>query len=99
MVSTSTKYLLLKKGSTQKNNCSSFTILTAEEKILLFHGTLDYKPNLDGVDAILKNINPFLLTNNNFKYKIIICGKGLPSVYNELKDFANKNIIYAGLCR
>ncbi len=31
-----------------------------------------------------------------FKYKIIICGKGLPAAYDELKAFSAKNIIYAG---
>ena len=66
------------------------------ERILLFNGTLDYKPNLDAVDNILQQINPLLLANEQFKYKIIICGKGLPSRYDELKGYTSKNIIYAG---
>ncbi|MBK7885593.1 MAG: glycosyltransferase family 4 protein [Chitinophagaceae bacterium] len=57
---------------------------------------MNYKPNLDAVDIILKEINPLLLAEKNFKYKIIICGKNLPASYNELKDFSDKNIIYAG---
>ena len=65
-------------------------------KILLFNGTLDYKPNIEAVEYIIKNINPILLKNEAFLYKIIICGKGLPAVFNNLKDFKNQNIIYAG---
>ena len=66
------------------------------EKILLFNGTLDYKPNQDAVDLILQTINPLLISNAALKYKIIICGKGLPAAYAELKEYADKNIIYAG---
>jgi glycosyltransferase involved in cell wall biosynthesis len=67
-----------------------------DEKILLFNGLLDYKPNLDALLTILKEINPFLLQHRNFKYKIIICGKRLPDELNELKEYADYNIIYAG---
>jgi glycosyltransferase involved in cell wall biosynthesis len=70
--------------------------ISDEEKILLFNGLLDYKPNLDALLAILKEINPALLQYQNFKYKIIICGKRLPAELNELREYADKNIIYAG---
>ena len=79
-----------------KNNLCKQYQVDADTKLLLFNGTLDYKPNLDAVDIILQHINPLLLSNDHFKYKIIICGKGLPSRYDELKSFASKNIIYAG---
>jgi len=72
-----------------------FNMLPAE-KILLFNGTLDYLPNIEAVNYILNDINPILLNETNFKYKIIVCGKGLPVVYNDLKNFTDKNIIYAG---
>ncbi len=62
--------------------------------VLLFNGTLDYKPNLDAVNHIINNINPILQTHTDFKYNIIICGKGLPASYNNLQG--HKNIIYAG---
>lgn len=65
------------------------------EKILLFNGLLKYKPNLDAVKAITDKINP-LLRRSPFKYKIIICGKDLPVEMNSLKDYTDKNIIYAG---
>jgi len=66
------------------------------ETILLFNGLLDYKPNLDALFVILKEINPLLLQQPVFRYKIIICGKRLPVDLNELKEYADKNIIYAG---
>ncbi len=70
--------------------------ITMNEKILLFNGTLDYRPNLAAVDAILYKLNPILLSHPEMAYKIIICGKGLPEQYNRLEAFENKNIIYAG---
>jgi glycosyltransferase involved in cell wall biosynthesis len=70
--------------------------ISDNEKILLFNGLLDYKPNLDALLIILKEINPPLLQHRGFRYKIIICGKRLPPELNELKEYAGKNIIYAG---
>ena len=70
--------------------------IPATEKILLFNGTLGYKPNLDAIDNILHKINPLLLADKNFRYKIIICGNKLPTVYSGLFDYKEKNIIYAG---
>ena len=66
------------------------------EKILLFNGTLGYKPNLDALDIILEKINPLLYADENFTYKILICGNKLPDQYNRLVDYKEKNIIYAG---
>ena len=70
--------------------------IAADEKILLFNGSLGYTPNLDAVEAILNKINPLLLAENNFKYKIIICGNKLPAQFKGLVDYKEKNIIYAG---
>lgn len=67
-----------------------------EERILLFAGALNYKPNLDALNAIFNKINPLLLQNKSFQYKIIICGKDLPEEWNNLEEYAGKNIIYAG---
>jgi glycosyltransferase involved in cell wall biosynthesis len=66
-----------------------------DEKIMLFNGLLDYKPNLDALLVILKEINPLLLLRPDFRYKIIICGKRLPAELNDLKEYTDKNIIYA----
>lgn len=70
--------------------------IRADEKIILFNGLLNYKPNLDALKIITEEINPRLIQQSSFSYKIIICGKGLPEEMNDLKNFANKNIIYAG---
>src|SRR5262249_6651296 len=70
--------------------------ISDDEKILLFNGLLDYKPNFDALIAILNKINPILFPYPNFRYKIIICGKRLPAALNELKEYADRNIIYAG---
>jgi polysaccharide biosynthesis protein PslH len=71
-------------------------LISKEEKILLFNGVLDYKPNLDALKIILDKINPLLLAQSAFRYKIIICGKNLPQEMNSLKEYADKNIIFAG---
>jgi glycosyltransferase involved in cell wall biosynthesis len=65
------------------------------ETIYLFNGALDYRPNLEAVKNILEKINPFLLAAG-FSYKIIICGRGLPEEMDALKNYTDKNIIYAG---
>lgn len=70
--------------------------IATDEKILLFNGLLNYKPNIDALKAILDKINPLLIILSSFKYKIIICGKGLSEEMNSLKDYANKNIVFAG---
>ena len=67
-----------------------------DEKILFFNGLLNYEPNAEALKAILDQINPVLLGATGFRYKIIICGKGLDPGLNELKDYVGKNIIYAG---
>jgi glycosyltransferase involved in cell wall biosynthesis len=70
--------------------------ITEIDNIFLFNGVLDYKPNLDALNVILKEINPLLLAQPHFNYKIIVCGKKLPSHFNSLLEYADKNIIYAG---
>lgn len=67
-----------------------------EEKILFFNGSLNYSPNIEAVNFILYHINPALLKTEGFRYKILICGKGLPSSFGELKAYEDRNIIYAG---
>ena len=64
--------------------------------ILLFNGALYHSTNYDALSVILEQINPHLLAHSTFRYKIIVCGKGLPDFFNELKEYADKNVIYAG---
>jgi glycosyltransferase involved in cell wall biosynthesis len=70
--------------------------INENEKIIFFNGLLDYKPNLDALKIILDTINPQLMQQASFPYKIIICGNRLTAEMNDLKSYANKNIIYAG---
>jgi hypothetical protein len=80
---------------TAKETIARLYNITKEEQIILFNGSLNYKPNTDALDNILANINPVLLKKNS-KYKIIICGSNLAESYNQLKEYADNNIIYAG---
>jgi len=75
--------------------CSRHSI-PADVTILLFNGTLDYKPNRNALDIILTKINDLLLAEKSFKYRILICGNKLPAEYHDLSDYRSKNIIYAG---
>lgn len=70
----------------------------ADEKILLFNGALYHHTNYDALSIILENINPVLLQSRH-PYKILVCGKGLPDFFNDLKDYQNKNVIYAGFVK
>lgn len=83
------------KALARKLICNTHNIDPAE-KILLFNGTLGYKPNLDALDIILEKINPLLQANEGFRYKIIICGNKLPVAYAGLIAHKDRNIIYAG---
>jgi len=78
-----------------KNELLKKYSLKEETVLYLFNGALDYKPNLEAVKNIIDGINPIFI-KSNVSYKIIICGKNLPAEMNELKQYADKNIIYAG---
>lgn len=70
--------------------------IDAAEKILLFNGALYHHTNYDALKAILDHINPVLLREPGLRYKILVCGKGLPEWFNELRDYQEMNVIYAG---
>ena len=84
---------------TERTNAKNFLLekyaIPAGTHLFLFNGTLSYPPNLFAVKNITDQINP-LFAQKNIPYKIIICGKGLPEEMNELKSYADQNIIYAG---
>ena len=92
--------ITIKKYPEDKDICrdlvSKAHAIGKKEKILLFSGLLNYQPNIDALKIILDKINPLLLPISSFYYKIIICGKALPAELNSLKEYADKNIIYAG---
>ena len=81
---------------TAREKISAAHRIAPDEKILLFNGILDYQPNIDAVKMITEKINPVLLQTPGFRYRIIICGKNLPPEFNDLKEYAGKNITYAG---
>lgn len=70
--------------------------LLPSEKILLFTGAFNYQPNVDALRFIVEKINPILLKEAGFAYRILICGGDLPAEWNELKDQRPHQIIYAG---
>ncbi len=67
--------------------------LSSDTKIILYNGTLNYLPNVTGLDIILDHVNPYLQEHLS-NYKIIICGSKLPEKYNAL--IAIPNVIYCG---
>ena len=67
--------------------------ITGQENILLFNGAFNYAPNLDALKKIIEDINPWLLQKTNFQYKIIICGRDIPTAITENKY---PNMIFAG---
>ncbi len=64
-----------------------------DDKILFFNGSFNYKPNLDGLLAVLKEINPNLIKNSGFAYKLLIAGSHIPE---DIKNENFPNVIFAG---
>lgn len=80
----------------QKNKIYRQFNIPENAMLLFFNGALNYQPNTDALLFILNEINPLLLKEESFIYRILISGKGLPSSLNNLKSFRSKNVIYAG---
>jgi len=74
---------------------SEYYQLPGDTFIMLFAAAYNYKPNLDALMRIAGKINEYLLTKQS-NYVIIICGGGLPAELNNLIQFKDKKIIYAG---
>jgi polysaccharide biosynthesis protein PslH len=69
------------------------------EKILLFTGVLSYKPNIDAFKHLVA-FTSISLRAVPFKYKLIICGNGLPEdVERNLKDWMLENFILTGFVK
>ena len=81
---TEAKNVLLKKYS-----------LPEQTSLFFFNGALEYKPNFEAVKNIVEKINPIFIRSNG-SYKIIICGRNLPGEMNDLRQYTEANIIYAG---
>ena len=83
----------------ERKNCKNILLekygLTSDTFILLFAAAYNYTPNLDALKIILDKINPSLYSDN-LNYSIIICGGGLPSSLDNLDEYKQQKIIYAG---
>lgn len=69
--------------------------LSNDTHLLLFNGTLNYKPNLDALILILDQIEP-LLRSRLKNYRILVCGKGLPELIKQRMDTNTSRVLYAG---
>jgi glycosyltransferase involved in cell wall biosynthesis len=85
----------VKKEENAIENVKQRHQIKPEENILLFYGTMGYKPNDDAVLYLLEKLQPALQKHPQFHYKIVVCGKNLPLTI-EQKIKANPSIIYAG---
>lgn len=63
--------------------------------LLLFNGTLDYAPNRKAMDTLLHDLVPHLISSG-MDFTLLICGKNLPPEYNQLHDYAEQHVLYAG---
>ena len=75
--------------------CSAHNI-NPNDILLLYNGTLNYPPNLKGLDTILDIINPLLEQQKKYSFTTIICGSKLPGSYNNLENYKAHKIVYAG---
>lgn len=69
--------------------------IAANKKLLLFNGALYHHTNYDALQVILDHVLP-ALERQQPPYTLIVCGKGLPDSFQELKAYQHRNVIYAG---
>lgn len=69
--------------------------ISPETKLLLFAGTLDYKPNADAVVHLKKNLVP-LLDKSGLDFEIVVCGRIVFKAFDYLKKGQQKRLRYAG---
>jgi len=80
----------------QKENIFRLYDIPSSYSLIFFNGNLSYKPNADALKFILDKINPILLQQTSFNYRILVCGKDLPASFDQLKNYYDKNILYTG---
>jgi glycosyltransferase involved in cell wall biosynthesis len=76
-----------------KNEIRTELQLKNKEKLILFFGQLDYKPNIEALEVIKDKIIPGL-NRTNKRYKIVICGKG--DGKGLLNQFKSNNLVFKG---
>ncbi|WP_276485376.1 glycosyltransferase [Paraflavitalea pollutisoli] len=67
--------------------------IPAHHRLLLFNGSFNYLPNLNGLRHIIETINPALQRMTGFSYTILICGKDIPA---DLAGGAYPAMVFAG---
>jgi polysaccharide biosynthesis protein PslH len=67
--------------------------IDAKDAILLFNGAFGYEPNVKALRMVIDVIDPLLRLRKDLCYKILVCGKDIPSSISELK---NEKVIIAG---
>jgi polysaccharide biosynthesis protein PslH len=67
--------------------------IDAMESILLFNGAFNYEPNVQALRKVIDVIDPLLREKKTLRYKIVICGKDIPSDISKLQ---NEKVIIAG---
>ncbi|MFL5774422.1 MAG: glycosyltransferase family 4 protein, partial [Flavisolibacter sp.] len=88
-------YGIEEKKITEPKNITRKKIgLNEEENILLFNGTLDYKPNYDAVMTLADIVEP-ILRKAGVHYRIIITGNRAPADLVK-KMLSNDRITYIG---
>lgn len=70
--------------------------IAGDEHILLFNGALYHSTNYEALQVILDQINPLLMRSAGFSYRILVCGRGLPESFGDLRAYVDRRVIYAG---
>jgi glycosyltransferase involved in cell wall biosynthesis len=55
--------------------------IPSHHRLLLYNGTFNYLPNLNGLRNIVDQVNPALQAMDDFQYTILVCGKDIPADY------------------
>ncbi|MFA6260781.1 MAG: glycosyltransferase family 4 protein [Bacteroidia bacterium] len=85
----------VKKTAEDINRLRASLNIAAGEKMILFFSTLSYYPNYEAAGFIADEIYPLLQQTEAFKFKIIICGKGLPETVKQ-KFIGKPEMVYLG---
>jgi hypothetical protein len=85
----------MKAGNAGINQLRNSLGIKADEKMILFFSTLSYFPNYEAVGFIANEVYPRLKDESSFRFKIVICGKGLPDEYKAMLD-DKPEMIYTG---
>lgn len=75
-----------------KNWLQARHAIKSDEKIFLLNGSFNHKPNFDALIFVVEKLNTVLLGREDIKYRIIICGKGIPGNLRSA-NFPNVDIV------